>query len=182
LYGPGANFAQALFDTCDEQKSDYKAISKDLKDWQAKLKEDPRLRIFSEDTSLKGPQRENTLAEIAKITNYNPVSVEMIHALMEYQATQHLGDVISGFDQLVAHNYGEVTAVITSAEALSSNQANAIKSKLAAIAGKGVNLTIEQKVDPTILGGLTIEMGDQFQDLSVRSAISATERALRAAQ
>jgi F-type H+-transporting ATPase subunit O len=39
-------------------------------------------------------------------------------------------------------------------------------------AGAGKKVNLEKKVDPSILGGLQIQMGERFLDLSVASRVS----------
>jgi F-type H+-transporting ATPase subunit O len=180
LYGPGAIYSNALFETCVEEKSNFKKISNDLKDWQARLEKEPELALFASDATMSDELRETTLAEICKDTGYAELTEGMIMSLIQNQATSHLADVIKGFDELYSYNYNSVQATVTSAEPLTPAQFKSVESKLRGLQEKGSDLSIEQKVDPSLIGGLTIEMGTQFQDLSVRTAINACERAMRA--
>lgn len=179
LYGPGAIYSNALFETCVEEKTDFKKISSDLKDWEARLAKEPELALFAQDATMSNENREITLAEITKDTGYHELTEGMIMSLIQNQASSHLGDVIKGFDELYSYNYNSIEAVVTSAEALTPAQFKTIEGKLRGLA-KGSDLSITQKVDASLIGGLTIEMGTQFQDLSVRTAINACERAMRA--
>ena len=44
LYGPGAIYSNALFETIVEENGDYKTVSNNLKNWQERLDNDPELR------------------------------------------------------------------------------------------------------------------------------------------
>jgi ATP synthase F1 delta subunit len=180
LYGPSAIYSNALFETCEEDKLDHKTVSKNLKDWAQRLEADPELRLFAEDSTVGESLRKQTVEEICKETGYDELTSDMIHSMMEHNATKHLGNIIKGFDELVSYNYNTVRAVVTSAEALTAAQISTIEGKVRSLA-KGADITIETEVDPSLIGGLTIEMGSKFQDLSVRTAINACERAMRTA-
>lgn len=45
--------------------------------------------------------------------------------------------------------------------------------------GKGKKVNIEQKIDPSILGGLVIEFGQKVFDMSIRTRARQMERLLR---
>ena len=66
---------------------------------------------------------------------------------------------------------GEVQAVVTSAEDLSAAQLKTLKKSFAGFLQKGETLILETRVDPSILGGLTVQIGDRFMDLSIQSKI-----------
>jgi len=72
----------------------------------------------------------------------------------------------------------EVNAVVTSAEPLSNANTRAIQSALEKHAGEGEKVILETKVDPSLLAGLTIQMGDKYMDLSASSQIAAFKRAI----
>jgi F0F1-type ATP synthase delta subunit len=70
---------------------------------------------------------------------------------------------------------GQVEAVIITADPLTKTQeeavAAAMKAQFLASRGSVTNVVITTQVDPSILGGLQVKMGDQFLDLSVKSRI-----------
>lgn len=181
LYGPSAVYSQAFFEQVAEDKADYEKISENLKHWNDTLKQDDQLRIFVEDATVTEELRTETVAEIVKVAEYEPLTGELIEALMQTRASHHMPAIAVAFQQLVAHHYGVMKAVITSAEPLTDTQSKAIRDKLVKLAPADASLTIEEKVDPSLIGGLKVEMGEKFQDLSISAAIGACERALRAA-
>jgi F-type H+-transporting ATPase subunit delta len=62
-----------------------------------------------------------------------------------------------------------VTATVTSAAPLTPDEHAAVRSRVEAIAGSGVDL--KAAVDPALLGGLTIQVRDQLIDASVRGRL-----------
>jgi F-type H+-transporting ATPase subunit delta len=64
---------------------------------------------------------------------------------------------------------GIVHAVVTSAAPLSQAEGDAVRDKLAAMTGDTVEL--ELQVDPSLLGGVLVHMGDRLIDGSVRGRL-----------
>lgn len=91
------------------------------------------------------------------------------------------GKVISGFEEMMQASRGATKVTIISAEALNSKQLSTVqKSVLAMVGGKGA-VEVETKVDPSIMGGLQIMVGDKFLDLSVASRVTELSSTLEAA-
>ena len=86
-------------------------------------------------------------------------------------------DSISGiYARMMAAKRGQVEATITSAEPLTRSQAEAIAKAMTAQVGQDKTINLTMKVDPAIVGGLQVQIGDQFMDLSVASRIDAVSR------
>jgi len=80
--------------------------------------------------------------------------------------------VVDAYEKLMKAKRGEVDAVITSAAPLTKAQQDSITAALKAQAGKGKNVSLSTVVNPDILGGIQVSIGDQFLDLSASSKIN----------
>ena len=72
---------------------------------------------------------------------------------------------------------GEVDAILITAEPMGEKQAQDIAN--AVMKGRGgsnAKVILKTKVDPSILGGLQVQIGDEFLDLSVRSQVEEISR------
>ena len=85
--------------------------------------------------------------------------------------------MIVEYADLMSAKRGVVHAVIVSAEALKKEAVESVKKAVTAMAGKGT-VEVELKVDPSIVGGLQILVGDKFLDLSVNSRIADLSKSL----
>jgi F-type H+-transporting ATPase subunit delta len=70
-----------------------------------------------------------------------------------------------------------VTANVVSANALSPAQHKALAAKLKERVGSDV--TINSTVDPSILGGLTITIGSQMIDSSIKTRLNTLANAMK---
>jgi len=73
------------------------------------------------------------------------------------------------FNRLLNRQRGVVEAVVTSASPLTAAETDAIRARIATMTGGGVDL--RSMVDPALMGGLTIRVGDQLLDASVRGRL-----------
>ena len=87
-----------------------------------------------------------------------------------------LDKIVTTFGQLMNAKRGQVEATIISAEPLSKPQVDAIEKAMTAQMGAGKTVMLTTKIDPSILGGLQVQIGDKFLDLSVSSKIDAISR------
>jgi F-type H+-transporting ATPase subunit delta len=97
----------------------------------------------------------------------------LVQTLRANGAENQLDEVIGAFVELVRGS-GPREAVVTSAVALSQEQQNTILQQLRGKHGVALDVTFE--VDPNILGGLVVQVGDQVLDDSVRSRLVAIQQ------
>ena len=77
----------------------------------------------------------------------------------------------------IAAEKGEVTAEVTSAAALTADQAKKLAATLKARVGKDVKL--KTAVDGSLIGGLVVKLGSTMIDTSVRSKLAALQNAMK---
>lgn len=85
-------------------------------------------------------------------------------------------DDIDALSRQAAEIEGQSVAVVTAASELSQTQQDALSSKLAGIYGR--EMTVHVEVDPAVLGGMVIRVGDEIIDGSVSGRLAAMRRVL----
>ena len=88
-----------------------------------------------------------------------------------------LTDMIAAFQTKLAEHRGEVSAEVTSAVPLKPNHLDAVKEALRTIVGRDVAL--EARVDPSLIGGLTVRVGSRMLDNSLRAKLQNLELAMK---
>ena len=88
-----------------------------------------------------------------------------------------LPGILTAFQSLMARDRGEATAQVTSAQPLTEDQKNELKTVIRDRLGKTV--TIEAKVDPAILGGLIVKVGSRMIDTSLRTKLMTMKTHLK---
>jgi len=87
--------------------------------------------------------------------------------------------IAEAFQELVDQANGISHAMVTSAVPLSDEDLKAVERRLREITGGAV--TVEMRVDESILGGLVVRIGDRLIDGSTMSRLRALKRQLTGA-
>ena len=88
-----------------------------------------------------------------------------------------LGATIAAFKALAAEARGELTADVTAASKLSAEQRKALSATLAESLGK--KITMNEAVDPSLIGGLIVKVGSVMVDTSIKSKLSQLQNAMK---
>ncbi len=86
--------------------------------------------------------------------------------------------VLIGFNSLMKAHRKEVSAIVTTAEPLESAQLASVKDSLKNFVKTDEKVLVDTAVNPAILGGLTVRVGDKFVDLSIIKRINEIKRLL----
>ena len=84
--------------------------------------------------------------------------------------------MLKAFQDELAARRGDVTAVVTSAQPLTADQAAKIEAALSA--KYGAKIRMEQVVDPSLLGGMTVRVGSTMVDSSLSNKLTRMKAAL----
>ena len=103
--------------------------------------------------------------------------VNLIKILVEYGRLSLLPDVAAAFEALKAQDEGVLDAEITAAVALPDAEVKALVEKLHSRFGKKIEASV--KVDPELIGGIKIIVGDTVIDASVRGQLQDLAYALQ---
>ena len=96
--------------------------------------------------------------------------------LLDRERVGALPDISRELNVMIDDHIGRVTAVVSSASALTQAQLDQIKSSLEKLSGKQVQ--IESKEDPDLLGGVVAKVGDIVYDGSLRTQLAQMRHSL----
>lgn len=105
-----------------------------------------------------------------------PTTLNLMTTLAGNARLGELPKIVDTYEELMKAKRGEVEAVIISAEPLTKAQTDAVTTAMKSQVQKGQKVVLSTKVDPSIGGGLQVQIGDQFLDLSVTSRIDEIGR------
>ncbi len=109
-----------------------------------------------------------------------PVEIINTLKLMQERGDLNLiGEVTAALTKTVSGQQAPLKADITSAAELSSKEQTQLRKVLAEQYGEGLVFTF--KVDPSLLGGLRVRVGDRLIDTSIASRLTALRESLTSA-
>merc|ERR1711911_479786 len=82
-----------------------------------------------------------------------------------------LDAIINAFKSIMSAYRGEVPCQVTSAKPLDEESLKEVEAAMAGFLQEGQSLQMTTKVDPSILGGLVVVIGDRYVDLSLATKI-----------
>ncbi|RKL02996.1 hypothetical protein BFJ70_g17316 [Fusarium oxysporum] len=131
-------------------------------------------RLTAEDKSA-------IVAELSKHTGTNVVTVKnLLQTLAENNRLGHLQGVCEKFGELMSAKRGEVEMTITSAKRLDNKILSRLETAVSksSYVGQGKKLKVTNKIDPEVIGGLIVAVGDRTIDLSVYARIAKINKVL----
>ena len=177
--GVAGRYARALFELALDAKS-VDAVKADIEKFAAMIAESADLNRLVRSPVFGAEERSRALAAVLAKAEIGGLASNFLMFVTANRRLFAVGDMIRDFRKLVARWKGEVTAEVTAAEKLSDAHLEAIKSTLKSITGeKSVDLHV--KIDPAIIGGLTVKLGSRMVDSSLRTKLNAIKHAMKEA-
>jgi F-type H+-transporting ATPase subunit delta len=177
--GVAGRYARALFELALDAKS-VDAVKADIEKFAAMMAESADLNRMVRSPVFGAEERSRALAAVLAKAGIGGLASNFLMFVTANRRLFSIGEIIRDFRKLVARWKGEVTAEVTAAEKLSDAHLEAIKSALKSITGeKSVDLHV--KIDPAIIGGLTVKLGSRMVDSSLRTKLNAIKHAMKEA-
>ena len=157
-------YAQALFELGREQEI-LAALAEELRVVQRTLEDNPTLRARLEHPRV--PAREKiALLEDVFADRVSAHIMNLLRLLVEKHREGYFDAINEAFNQLYDEARGVAVARVRVADELDDAALAAVRDQLGRTLGREVRLQVE--VDPSLIGGLVIQIGDRRIDASLR--------------
>jgi ATP synthase F1 delta subunit len=114
---------------------------------------------------------------LALSTGADPVARNLLQVLVDHGRLSALSDTIDVFAGRVRAAEEQLQVELTTAVPVAEGEADRLRARLAEASGKTV--TLSRKVDPAVVGGIVLRIGDNLIDASVRGRLDGLRVALR---
>ena len=156
-----AVFASALdTDSIDEIKEELKTM--------ALVSSTIEVKSLIEDPTLSNNEILNSLKTLLE-GSISKTSQSLLNVLAENNRFNLLEAIFEIYKEIVAKHKEQKSVEVFVATEPSSDTKETIKTRLVSTHGEGTN--VEFKIDPHIMGGLSIKVGDETLDLSVKGKV-----------
>lgn len=139
------------------------------------LKTNPALLQFLKDPNIKHEGKRQALAELFQ-NRVQPLVLNTLLTLSDHDRAGRLQHIIDEFVAIAAAARQKVSGEIVTAIKLDDATLAKVIAELSRVTGKNVHLL--QKVDPSILGGAIIKVGEQVIDGSLRRKLDRIRETL----
>ena len=166
-------YAEAAFRSALEK--DALAKTSEALQLLAAIAADANMRSVLSDPRVSEKQKKDLFAAVAG-DRTDETATNLLALLLANQRDELIGAISGQFDELKREHERVVKARITSARPLDDAQRQAIVAALEKRYGKKVEAELD--VDPELLGGARVQVGDQVIHASVRDALGQMAAAL----
>jgi F-type H+-transporting ATPase subunit delta len=169
-------YATALFELAEEQ-GQVGAVESDLAALQGLVNEDGDFARFLRSPVIVADEKAQAMDAILARANVSPTVANLVKVVARNGRLFALPQIIAAFRRMAAQARGEVSADVTSAAPLRPEQVASLAEALKAKIGKTV--TLSERVDPSLIGGLIVKVGSRMIDSSLKTKLTAMRIAMK---
>ncbi|XP_034829163.1 ATP synthase subunit O, mitochondrial [Maniola hyperantus] len=180
VFGLEGRYASALYSAATKSKS-LDAVEKELTQFQQSIKTDAKLKEFIINPTLKRSLKVDALKHLTSKTSLSATTGNLLGLMAENGRLGKLEAVINAFKIMMAAHRGEVTCEVITAKPLDPAQKQSLEAALKKFLKGNETLQLTAKVDPSLMGGMVVSIGDRYVDMSVASKVKKYTELISAA-
>jgi F-type H+-transporting ATPase subunit delta len=177
LKSASLQYANALADVALAQGAADPAL-KQLADFGAVVAGSAELRNFLTSPAVPREAKHGVIEKIAERLGAGKIIRNFLFVIADHHRTHILPEIIAAFEGVVRQRQGIAEAEISSAVELSAAQKKRFAQTLERITGKKIQA--KYSLDPALLGGAIVRVGDTIYDGSVRNSLNEMRARLTA--
>lgn len=174
--GLADRYAAALYELADEGKALDK-VAADLRQISKMLDESADLVRLIRSPILGRVEQGRAMQAILDKAGVDQLTAKFVGLVAKNRRLFTLPAMIKAFLATLARRRGEVAAEVTSAQALTAQQQEAVTAALRQAVGSKVS--VETRVDPALLGGMVVRVGSRMVDSSLKTKLQKLELAMK---
>jgi F-type H+-transporting ATPase subunit delta len=170
-------YATALYDAARD-RGVIEPVRRELDDFVSSLSESASLRAVFADPRIDASAKRRVLAEITR--EGQPLVANTLQILLERGRFAMVSYLLESYSALAASEADLIKVEVTSAVELTTQVHERIAARVEEVVGRRVELA--RRVDPGIIGGIVLRIGDVIVDSSLQSRVRQLRRQLATAQ
>jgi len=164
-------YAKAILDIA-QTSGKAEAVNNDMKSIVAAVSENAELKDFLASPVIKMDVKKSAVSEI--FSNVQAETNSLFQLLLENKRFEILESIAVEYNKLYDQSNGVEVAKVTTAFPITPELQSKVLAKIAEFSNK--KITIENIVDPAIIGGFILRVGDKQYNASVASKLSELKR------
>ena len=161
-------YALALYELANEN-SDLKNVENQSKNLLELLKQSVEFKSFVKDPTSKKNEQIKSIEVIAEKFNFSKIFSKFLGFLAFKRRFLFLEKILKSFLNICSKNRGEISAKLNSSKELSTSEVENIQKELSDNFTSKVKL--DYKYDPSLIGGLIIQVGSIMIDTSIKNKL-----------
>ena len=165
-------YSLALYELADETNV-VSEIEKQVEALLSTIIKSPDLDFFIKNPTTKKEDQENIIKQISKKFNLNELLSKFLCYLIHKRRFFYVEKILSDFIETCSKKRGEIKAELIAAKDLSKDEIKKIEGNLLSTFDAKIKLNF--KKDPSLIGGLIIQVNSTMIDTSIRSKLQKIE-------
>ncbi len=166
-------YAKAILDLANS-KGIAEAVNNDMKSIASTIETNSELSDFIQNPTTIVEVKESALLEV--FADVNGVTKGLFHLLFENKRFEILEGIALEYSKIFDEGNGIEVAKVTTAIPMDATLEAKVLAKITTLSDK--KITIENIVDPSIIGGFILRIGDQQYNASVANRLQVLKREL----
>ena len=166
-------YAKAILEISESKKAAIQ-VAADMALITATINTNAELNTFIQSPTINVDQKESALLEV--FSNANGVTKSLFHLLKENKRFEILDAIALEYNKLFDIMNGVEVAKVTTAIPMDAALEAKVSAKIATFSNK--KITIENTIDPSIIGGFILRIGDKQYNASVANRLQVLKREL----
>lgn len=167
-------YAEALLLTA-KQEGVLDGVAESFAAVLAAVKDNNELRIFMDAPQVRTEEKKE-LIEAVFGDKVEPVLLKFFYLLLDKNRIENTRDIGVVFAELVEADRGVQHAKVVTAVPMPEDLAERLQATLASFTGK--TIVLDRKVDPAVIGGVCVTLGDRILDGTVRTNLDLLAKEL----
>jgi len=151
-------------------------VREDLRSFRELLKSHPELEGFFSDPKVNPLRKQELLEELLSVADYEEIIKNFLRLLASRRRLPYFEEIWEAFESEINRLEGVVVAKVVSPFPLSAGQTRKIARQVSRVLSKKVE--IKSRVDPSIIGGIVIKIGDTVYDGSLKKQLQLLKERL----
>ncbi len=166
------SYSQALYELVEEEKS-IDQVEKQATAILKLITNSPEFSSLIKDPRNTQLEQTNAITAICESYKLNNTLIKFLKFLISKRRLFFLKKILKDFLVICSSKRGEIIARLTAAKELSTSELSIIKNSLKE--NFGSNLKLNFKYDPSLLGGLIVQVGSIMIDTSIKNKLQQIE-------
>ncbi len=166
------HYAQALFEVASK-KNELDQVESNVTDIAGILKINPEFVDFLSHPLIASEDKKKTLQTVFG-GHVSPTTLNILYVLIDNGRADLIKQIGDEYVQLANEARNIVNAIVKSAVELNEEQLASVAAQFSKLTGK--NVRVQSIIDPSILGGIIVRIGDRVYDGSIKSKLDRFKR------
>jgi len=177
LRSASLQYANALADVVLPQGA-AEPTRKQLADFEVAYTESAELRNFMASPAVPREAKHGVIEKLVARLGASRIIRNFLFVIVNNQRAHLLSEIAASFEQVLRQRQGVAEAEVSSATPLSDKQKTALLRNLESVTGKKIQANYS--LNPELLGGAVVRVGDTIYDGSVRNQLNRLRERLAA--